>query len=290
MRVNVPDTRRRMAPGRVGVLMAPIPALTIGLVVMSRAGVPAAIWSRNLAAAAVGVLLVMAASGRGAPGSVLRRWLVGLGLTLLGATLIAPGVEGVHRWVGLGPLEIHVGAVLLPWLLVLLSQMAWASGVSVGLLTLGILVLQPDGAQAAAFAGGWAVWLAMRYGRAAAWPLTVAALPAGAAWLRHDPLEPVTYVEGIVGVAAEQGAIWTAMSLFALALLPLPFLLAPERRVGVALAVYMTGTLMAAWLGDYPVPVLGYGVSPILGYALAGLASTRTVDPASAGSRCPSRT
>jgi hypothetical protein len=176
---------------------------------------------------------------------------------------------------GLGPLEVHVGAVLLPSLLVFLTYLAWAPTVAVAALTLTVLLLQPDAAQAASFAAGWGVWAGMRRGRAAAAPIAAAVILAGATWLRHDPLEPVAYVEGIVGVAAGQGAILGAASLFALALLPVPFLLNPKHQVGKALAVYMAGTLVAAWLGNYPVPVLGYGVSPILGYYLAVVALRR---------------
>lgn len=259
----------------VGLLLAPVPALIVGLVVMSRAGVPAGIWVRNIAATLVGVLLVVAASGLRVPSSswaALRSLLIALGLTLLGATLMAPGVDGIHRWLGLGPVEIHMGAVLLPSLLVFLTDLDWAPTVAVAVLTLTILLLQPDAAQATAFAAGWGVWVAMRRGRVAAAPIAAAVILAGAAWLRHDPLEPVAYVEGIVGVAAGQGAICGVISLCALALLPIPFLLNPKRPVDTAVAIYMTGTLVAAWLGDYPVPVLGYGVSPILGYYLVVVA------------------
>lgn len=276
----------------VGLLSAPLPALVVGLVVMSRAGVPTGIWIRNLGAALVGILVVMAVSVLRAPSSSSswvgrRRWSIAVGLTLLGSTLMGPGVEGVHRWLDLGPLDVHVGAVILPALLVLLTSLDWTPTVAVGVLTLTVLLLQPDAAQAASFAAGWGVWMAMRGGRRAAVPITAAVLLAGAAWLRHDPLEPVAVVEGIVGVAASQGAIWGAASLFALALLPIPFLLSPGQRVGAAVAVYLSGTLVAAWLGDYPVPVLGYGVSPILGYYL-GVATLRlgaTVPPGVAPSR-----
>jgi len=263
----------------VGLLLAPLPALIIGLVVMSRAGVPAGTWLRNLAATLVGVLAVVAASRRGSrssPWATLPRWVFAVGLALLGATLMAPGVAGVHRWLGLGPLEVHVGAVLLPWLLVFLTDLDWKPSVVVAVLILTVLLLQPDAAQAASFAAGWGVWAGMRRGRAAAAPIAAAVILAGATWLRHDPLEPVAYVEGIVGVAAGQGAILGVASLFALALLPAPFLLNPKHQVGTAMAVYMAGTLVAAWLGDYPVPVLGYGVSPILGYYLAVVALRRS--------------
>ncbi len=73
-------------------------------------------------------------------------------------------------------------------------------------------------------------------------------------------------------MAASQGAALGAASLLALALLPISFLLNTKHQAGTALAVYTTGTIVAAWPGNYPVPVLGYGVSPILGYYLAVVA------------------
>jgi cell division protein FtsW (lipid II flippase) len=259
--------------------MAPLPALTIGLVVMSRAGVPAGIWLRNVAATLVGVLVVVAALRyRSSSSRALPRWLCALGLALLGVTLMTPGVAGVHRWVGLGPLDVHVGAVVLPSLLVFLTDLDWALTVPVAALTMTVLLLQPDAAQASSFAAGWGVWAGMKRGRTAAAPITAAVIFAGATWLRNDPLQPVAYVEGIVGVAASQGAILGVASLLALALLPIPFFLNPKHQAGTALAVYTAGTIVAAWLGNYPVPVLGYGVSPILGYYLAVVALRRSGD------------
>ena len=166
----------------VGLLLAPLPALIIGIVVMSRAGVPAGIWLRNLAATLVGVLMVVAAPRHRSPSSswALPRWLFALGLALLGVTLMAPGVAGVHRWVGLGPLDVHVGAVLLPSLLVFLTDLDWALAVAVAAVTLTVLLLQPDAAQAASFAAGWGVWAGMKRGRMAAAPITAAVILAGA--------------------------------------------------------------------------------------------------------------
>ena len=272
-----PEKLEKLPRSRIslaGLVSAPVPALVIGAVVMYQAGVPTGTWIRNVAATFVGVLVVVAASWRRPPSSsspsmALNRWLCALGLVLLGATLTRPGVAGVHRWLDLGPLDLHVGAILLPSLLVLLTDLDWAANVLVAFLTLTVLLLQPDAAQAASFAAGWGVWVAMTRGRAATGPIATVLLLAGAAWLRPDPLEPVGHVEGIVGMAATQGAIWGVTSIFALALLPIAFLMSPKRKAGVALAVYMACTLVSARLGTFPVPVLGYGVSPILGYYLA---------------------
>ena len=253
-------------------LWAPVPALIIGLAVMSRAGVPAGIWIRNLAATLVGVLVVVAARGlrtSRTPRTALRPWLVAPALALLWVTLLAPGIDGVHRWLGVGPLQLHVGAVVLPSLLVLLAGLDWAHSAAVAVLTVTATLLQPDGAQAASFAAGWCVWAGMTHGRRAATVLAVVAVLAGAAWLRPDPLGSVAHVEEIVGLAFGQGPLWGVLSFCALALLPAPFLMSRKQWAGAALAVYMAVTIAAAWLGNYPVPILGYGISPILGYYLA---------------------
>jgi hypothetical protein len=59
-----------------------------------------------------------------------------------------------------------------------------------------------------------------------------------------------------------------------LLVLPLPFFHAARgagKHAALALGTYVTITVLAAFLtGNFPVPVMGYGVSPILGY-LAGL-------------------
>lgn len=269
-------------PARLPYLLAPVPALVVGVLTMRLCDVPAALWGQNLAAWAVGTLLCLGlwptrnSSGR-------WRWFdfaAVLTLAALVATLLAPGVEGVHRWVPLGPVRLHASAVLLPLLLVAMQGLSkargwWIStGVAVGVAL--VLLLQPDAAQATAFAAGCLVLLLPLAGRD---PLRLAGmlvLPvlAGLAWLRRDPLAPVPHVEGIVGLAAGLGAGWAVAAVVSLLVLPLPFFHAGRgagKHAGLALGTYVTITVLAAFLtGNFPVPVMGYGVSPIIGY-LVGL-------------------
>ena len=55
--------------------------------------------------------------------------------------------------------------------------------------------------------------------------------------------------------------------------LPLPFLLtahaAGKRGAGYALAGFWAGLVLAGLLGNYPIPVIGYGASPVIGWVLA---------------------
>ena len=266
---------------RLPYLLAPVPALGVGVLTMRTSDVPAALWGQNLAAWAVGTLLCLAL-WRTRCSSRRWRWFdfaAVLTLAALAATLLAPGVDGVHRWVPLGPVRLHAAAVLLPLLLVALQGLSqargwWIStGVAVGVAV--ILLLQPDAAQAAAFAAGCLVLLLPLAGRDPLRRVCLLSLPllAGLTWLRRDPLAPVPHVEGIVDLAAGLGAGWAVAAVVSLLVLPLPFFHAGRgagTHAGLAVGTYVTITLLAAFLGNFPVPVLGYGVSPIIGY-LAGL-------------------
>jgi cell division protein FtsW (lipid II flippase) len=269
-------------PARLPYLLAPVPALVVGVLIMRMSDVPVMQWGQNLGAWAVGTLLCLGlwrrrrSSGR-------RRWAdlaAVLTLAALAATLLVPGVDGVHRWVPLGPVRLHAAAILLPLLLVALQGLAqargwWtAAGVAVG--TALLLLLQPDAAQATAFAAGCLVLLLPLAGRdpsRIACLLVLLAL-AGVTWLRRDPLAPVPHVEGIVQLAAGVGAGWLVVAGVSLLVLPLPFFRAGRgdaKHAGLALGTYVAITILAALLtGNFPVPVMGYGVSPILGY-LVGL-------------------
>ncbi|NJD19768.1 MAG: hypothetical protein FIA95_10875, partial [Gemmatimonadetes bacterium] len=157
-----------MPPSRaqfICLLLAPMPALCIGALVMSSAGLPAAIWALNGAAAAVGLpaaLLAWLWRPPAATRACPRRWALPLGMVILGATLLAPGVDGVHRWLPLGPVQIHAGAVLLPAILVALADMSSATSLAVASITLVFLLLQPDAAQSTSFAAGWIVLVARK--------------------------------------------------------------------------------------------------------------------------------
>lgn len=257
----------------IGVLLAPAAPLAVGVVTMRGGDVPTGIWVLNLAAAAVGVSIAAFAlmwRRQATPFRESLRWGALLaGVALLGATLVGQGTEGVHRWLPLGPVQVHVGAVLLPPMLVALLESSWRAAVGGAFVALVLLLLQPDAAQAASFCAAWIVIAAFRRGRRATAVMVVSLLLALACVLRPDPLEPVPHVEGIVGMAAAGGPALAVAALLSLAVLPLAQALFLERQVGLVLAIYTAGLLVAAWLGHHPVPVLGYGVSPILGYYFA---------------------
>jgi hypothetical protein len=242
---------------------------------MSRAGLPTATWLSNIAAAGIGVL-ISGLAWRWSRGSTLThhslRWVAPVALALLGTTLLAAGVEGVHRWLTVGPLRLHAGALLLPSLLVVLGGTRWSLAVLTAFGVLLVLALQPDAAQATSFCAGWITIAIARRGPGAPGVILASMGIAVASLLPADPLRPVPHVEGILGIAAAQGNLVAGGGLVSLAVLALCFVWFLDRPLGVPLAAYMAGTVIAAFLGDFPVPILGSGMSPILGFYLAAAA------------------
>jgi uncharacterized membrane protein YciS (DUF1049 family) len=180
---------------------------------------------------------------------------------LLALPLLIPS-SGPHRWLGAGSFRLYVASVVLPSVVLLLPQVrnAW-----VALLVIAAaLAAQPDASQATAFALASAAYLLrallsvlgrVGLGVALAGIVTVA-------WLRPDPLESVSYVEGVLVLVQQAGPLALFFALVALAL-PVAVLL----RLGqAAVAVYYAAILFFAYRQLTPMPLLGFGVGPILGY------------------------
>ena len=253
--------------------MAPLPAVAVGVEVMRAAGVPAAVWGQNVGALVLGVVVCFVLARGRLPGATEGKLYAagGLALAFVAATLLDSGVEGVHRWVKLGPVRLHAGAVVLPILLVVIADLEragkWGASTLLAMGAAVVAFVQPDAAQCTAFAAGAiVVVLASERHRWRAVPL--AAL-AGASWLRADPLLEVPHVEGIVGLAAGLGAGWAVAAVASLLLLPAPFLAPRTSIASLALGAYVATTIVAAALGSFPFPVLGYGAAPIIGYLAA---------------------
>lgn len=253
-------------------LVAPLPATLIGTVVMHSTDIAAGVWLQNLVATALGLVLVVTLWLRGAKRSLstssIRCLAVGC-VALLGLTLIQLGVEGVQRWISLGASNLHVGALVLPGLLVLLLSLGsrWAAIIAAS--AAAILCTQPDAAQASAFAIGCVVVSAGKRGSLVLCATAGVILAAVAAVLRGDQLRPVPHVESIVGLVEVLGPIWFGAALVSLALPPIALLVGPRQPATLVLGLYVAATLVAAWIGHFPVPFMGHGVAPILGYYAA---------------------
>lgn len=269
-------------PGPLGAALpacAPLPALVIGIVAMRQLGVGTQAWAINLAATILGLLIWTA--GRHLPPLTRRGTLAILTAVSLAAILLpfaSDGVLGVYRWVSVAGLRLHASAIVTPLLILCVAVAAtrtFSSALTISVTGAIILALQPDAAQAISFAAACAVVL-IGAGPKTPRRIALSVILLGAAsfvsFVRPDPLAPVAYVEEIVGIVASKGPGWAVMATVTLLLLPAPFLAAwyrHRRPVTLALGVYVVMTVLAPLWGTFPVPVMGYGASPILGYFLA---------------------
>lgn len=267
----------RTPGGAAGLLLlfgvVSLAAVATGAAVAAVHGVPAGSWLRNLAAWAAGGAAATAIAISARPGFLaVALWALPVGLL---ATFLGPTLDGVHRWVALGPLHLNVAMLLLPPALVALALpdrerlTPWLAVFA----ALILLVAQPDASQATTLAAAAAL-IAARTVR----PMMIrigliggAVVLALASWLRPDPLKPVAEVEGILGLAYSLSPAVAALALLLLvAAAATPVITtrhgAPSvKRAGAALAVGLLLWSTIPFLGAFPVPLAGMGMSPILG-------------------------
>jgi cell division protein FtsW (lipid II flippase) len=263
-------------------LVTPFPALIVGALIMRQHGVPSSRWGLNLIGGVLSAAIcaVFLARSHTAMSKTAATISACLAAAALAATFAMAGSIGVHRWIELGPLNVHAGAVCLPVLIGALGaldvfggKLRWAP-LFLAISAAMLLWLQPDAAQATAFAGAAFTLLIANDQRArAAWAAAlVIAVLAAWTWMRFDPVAPVSYVEGILGLARQSGPAWLVVSIAALAVLPLPFLLSRSGHhpaIARALGVYWCVCILAPLFGNFPVPLVGFGLSPIVGYFVA---------------------
>lgn len=260
-------------------------AVATGAAVCAASGVPAALWGRNLAAWVVGAAAAVGIAWAWRPAMApVALWLAPIGLA---ATFLAPGMDGVHRWTDLGPLHMNMAMLLLPAAVAALPAADGPRPLSWGamVLTLALLAAQPDASQATTLAAVVALVAVATVRRAGLRLGLIAAalVVAVIAWLRPDPLLPVPEVEGIVGLAFAVSPAAGGLAVLSLAAVGASPVLwtragAPGLRLaGAALGLCLLGWAATPMFGAFPVPLVGVGLSPILGAWLgAGVLAGRT--------------
>ena len=232
-------------------------------------------WPRNLVAWLVGALFAFVlARVRPNAASVWAMLLVPLfGIS---ATFAAPDVQGVHRWVDLGPLHVNIAALLLPMAIVALAALGVnrVAVIAAALALAALLMLQPDASQATGLLAA-VFFLSLRaegspVGRVAV--VGSVAIAALVAWLRPDRLQPVDEVEQIFALAWRTSKLLACFAVAALActcLSPLLLIGRPDiRAAALALCAYFATVSLAPLFGVFPVPLVGLGMSFPVGFWL----------------------
>lgn len=247
--------------------------VAIGAFVSAAIDVPSALWMRNLAAWAVGALL--AAGLAVVPAGALRvaLWAAPVGLL---ASFFGPALDGVHRWIDLGPVHLNAAMVLLPGAIVALAVLAQESRRPwlAALISLALLAGQPDASQATTLAAVMALIAlsTIRQRPALVALIAGAGVVALVAWLRPDPLQPVPEVEQIIELAYALSPVLAGLALLSLAATAaVPDRLTARasdpavRIAGRALGLCLLLWAIMPFLGAFPVPLIGVGMSPVIG-------------------------
>ena len=138
---------------------------------------------------------------------------------------------------------------------------------------------QPDAGQATAFAFGIVASCLFNkkivpgYRAASVAIVIVASLLT---WGQADPLAPVAHVEQIMGLMLAYGSIGILGLIAGITLVFLPFILLPlsqqtpvsAKSLGMAFLAYLFAQFAVTQIGHFPVPILGAGAAPVIGWFL----------------------
>lgn len=257
-----------------------IPSIAIGAFAMYQNHVPFAIWGQNIGCLVLMsvISLLMITRKFNNTGNRYNQLLLPAAIIALILTFANQGMEGVHRWISIGAVKLNVAMIVLPMIILELYQVLKIRGLTYAgvcaFIILLVLFFQPDASQLTGFAIPVMIMLSLNKGSKKIRLLItgVSVLFIALSWIRLDHLPPVNYVEKILMMVADMGGIWFVLGIISLAILPAPFiLLPPKNAVSVSryIGCYYIVILLSTLFGNFPVPLMGYGISPIVGYYIS---------------------
>lgn len=269
---------------RVPFLLTAAFPLGAGLIVLSIADVSRSIWQMQLLFICTAYVLVVA-------GHYLDRWTHGFTTANVIALLALTGIAAPllnqssvpHRWVPLGALNLYIAPLLLPSFFAACSVYLRKRGKIEAIAFTALVVasiqlaMQPDASQVLALLTS-SVTLFMRYRTGllqSTITLIIIALITVWAFTRPDPLEPVSYVEGVFALTLGHSLL-TGFAVIVSAFIFIACLYAYSRRgVGwlAGVAAYYATLFVCSVAGLTPAPLIGYGAGPLLGYGLMAAVS-----------------
>lgn len=284
--------RAATTPHGLGFISAAI-AVGCGCLAMALAGAPLRYLVINVAALAIGGgMLVMARHAPSRAGFVSDGILFAAALALLATAIFGTPVEGAARWIRVGMLFVQPSLVLLPAMVIAFAGRTTRLGAAAMVVAAGALALQPDRAVAGALVAGLALRVVMRPDRCVAAVLAASVVAFIVALARADRLPAVPHVDRVFSTAFDVHPVAGVAVLLGTAALLLPALASGARRPGqrelfAVFAAVWLGLIIAAALGNYPTPLVGYGGSAIIGYLLSIAMLPRVPDAVGSGGQAP---
>jgi hypothetical protein len=260
-------------------------ATLIGLAQLALAGAPLRYLAINAAALVIGVALVgivtiAARAGRAAHLVAA----VAPGLVLLATSQFGVSIDGAARWIGIAGVQIQPSMVLMPALAIHFAatrDRLRALGI---MLAAAGLALQPDRAMAGALAAGMVALALVRPERVVLAAAAAALAGFVVALAQPDHLPAMRHVEQVLFSSFAVHPLAGVAVVLAMLLMIAPAWIGYRRdRASAApwlvFGAIWLGVIVAAALGNYPTPLVGYGGSAIIGYVLGLAALPRQAVP-----------
>lgn len=269
-------------PRTIGVACA-IGAVGLGLAYMAITAAPTRYLAINAGALVIGLTMLVllgrtVAAGRAATGAAIAA----MAAALLATALIGARADGAARWVSLGGLAIQPSSILVPLMLVAFSRIRTTLATAGIVAAVAAVALQPDRAMAGILALSLATLAIISRDRHVIVALVASVAGFAATLAQADTLMAVPYVDQILyssfDIHASAGiAVWGGLTLLLIPAIAGWRLDAENRATYAVFGALWLATIVAAALGNYPTPVVGYGGSAIIGYALSLLGLPRAV-------------
>ncbi len=274
------DDRNRRARINAALVLAGLPAIAMSAVLMSMAGAGASLIAQQLALGLIAATVCGIVYWRGWSMPLFAQMVaVALLLIALCIPFVTSSSSGPTRWISLPGFRLYAASLALPALIFILSTTLagsakyWPVSFVAAIAAALLLAAQPDASQVTAFSVALAVVVVhtpVRVVEKVVLAIVVAACN-WYAWSQPDPLQPVAYVEGVLGVAGAAGAgvLILAVAVIALPVGVLVWRARALRSAGLlAVASYYVAIGVCAQQQLTPMPLLGFGAGPILGYYL----------------------
>jgi cell division protein FtsW (lipid II flippase) len=264
-----------LARPRLGAILCGATATSLGLAWMAAAEAPARFLAVNAAAFAIGLMLLPALDSLLGGRSRLRGIaLLAMAGIVCATAFIGTPVEGAARWLSIGSLVIQPGMMVLPLLICAQAQRPDRASTGALLLTLAATALQPDRALAGMALAGIAAIALAKPRPTTLWLLGAAGGAFAVTVIRPDRQGAMPYVDQILSTAFDVHPLAGAAVWVGSAILLLPACAAfragtETRAIACAFAAVWAAAVLAALLGNYPTPLVGYSGSAVLGYVLS---------------------
>lgn len=261
-------------PRRLAALCA-IGATGLGLAYMTAAGAPLSYLAINASALAIGLLAVGVLTEAG------RLWrfaggLVGVALAclILLTSLFGVTADGATRWISAGGIPLQPDLFVVPVVALGFARARDAASLFAVLIAALALALQPDRAMAGALAAGMAALALARPERTVLAALGAALAAFTATLVRADASPAMPFVDQVFCSSFDVHPLAGLAVLAGAALMLVPAIAGyvrdfDHRPIYAVFGAVWLAVILAAALGNYPTPLVGYSGSAILGYLIS---------------------